>query len=204
MARKNDGLAGRWSKTTETRRTLLAAAREVFAEHGFSNASISDIVNRAGSSVGSVYHHFGGKAELFLALWTDYQETQWSAAAAAVGKAKAGGEDDPLELFIVGTRTFLEGAWQRRDLAGLFLSGDSPPGFALIWRARGHEWIRQNSTLLGTGSGPVDRLTVTVLTTIIGEASREISGSRSKRQANRIIDATEVLLRRLNPLEPPA
>jgi AcrR family transcriptional regulator len=42
---------------------------EVFCEVGFAGASIAAIVERAGSSVGSVYHHFGGKAELSLAEW---------------------------------------------------------------------------------------------------------------------------------------
>ncbi|MGH3290201.1 MAG: TetR/AcrR family transcriptional regulator [Trebonia sp.] len=58
----------RWAKTTETQRVLLDAAREVFVQHGFSDASIGDVVERAGSSVGSVYHHFGGKSELYVAL----------------------------------------------------------------------------------------------------------------------------------------
>jgi len=56
-----------WSRTAETQRALLDAAREVFTEQGFTSASINDIVERAGSSVGSLYHHFGGKSELFLA-----------------------------------------------------------------------------------------------------------------------------------------
>src|SRR5260370_7178204 len=57
-----------WSRTAETRRVLLSAAREVFVERGFADASVSEVVERAGSSVGSLYHHFGGKTELFMAL----------------------------------------------------------------------------------------------------------------------------------------
>jgi AcrR family transcriptional regulator len=51
---------------------LLDAARAVFTGQGFADASIADVVERAGSSVGSLYHHFGGKSELFIALWQDY------------------------------------------------------------------------------------------------------------------------------------
>jgi AcrR family transcriptional regulator len=50
-----------WARTAETQRALLDAAREVFTEQGFAEANIADVVKRAGSSVGSLYHHFGGK-----------------------------------------------------------------------------------------------------------------------------------------------
>ncbi len=71
-----DGPAGgawQWSRTAQTQRALLDAARQVFTERGFAEASIADIVQRAGSSVGSLYHHFGGKSELFIALWQEHQ-----------------------------------------------------------------------------------------------------------------------------------
>ena len=73
QAAADRGGAWQWERTAETRRALLDAAREVFAEQGFSEASIADVVERAGSSVGSLYHHFGGKSELFLALWQEHQ-----------------------------------------------------------------------------------------------------------------------------------
>ena len=78
-----------WARTAETQRALLDAAREVFTEQGFADASIADVVERAGSSVGSLYHHFGGKSELFIAVWQDLQQAQEAAASEAV--ARAGG-----------------------------------------------------------------------------------------------------------------
>ncbi|GAA1826256.1 TetR/AcrR family transcriptional regulator [Planosporangium flavigriseum] len=206
MARKTTGKSGinawQWSRTAETRRTLLQAAREVFADKGFAEASVADVVERAGSSVGSLYHHFGGKTELFLALWEDHQATHEQSAASAVAKARAGGEEDPLNLFIAGARAFLEGSWQRRDLARLFMDGDGPPGFELIRRTRGREWVRQNAVLLGAGADPVDRVTVAVLTTVIGEAGREIATCSTKREANTITEAAIRLIRQLDPLRP--
>src|SRR5947209_15309762 len=136
-----DGPAGgawQWSRTAQTQRALLDAARQVFTERGFAEASIADIVQRAGSSVGSLYHHFGGKSELFVALWQEHQAAHEEAASTAVAKAKRVGVTDPFELFSVGARAFLEGSWQRRDLAMLFFSGDSPPGFEVMKRRRGH------------------------------------------------------------------
>src|SRR5260370_1817337 len=57
-----------WERTAPTQRALLDATREVFTSRGFSDASIADVVERAGSSAASLYHHFGGKSVLFLAL----------------------------------------------------------------------------------------------------------------------------------------
>jgi AcrR family transcriptional regulator len=102
-----------WARTAETQRALLDAARAVFTEQGFADASIADVVERAGSSVGSLYHHFGGKAELFIALWQDYQHAQEQAASAAVARARAAGVTDPFELFSAGARAFLEGSAAR-------------------------------------------------------------------------------------------
>jgi AcrR family transcriptional regulator len=47
---------------------LLAAAAEVFAAHGFRQASVDQITERAGYSKGALYWHFESKEEVFLAL----------------------------------------------------------------------------------------------------------------------------------------
>src|SRR5262249_47635171 len=117
------GGAWQWGRTAQTQRALLDAARAVFAEQGFDKTSIADLVERAGSSVGSLYHHFGGKSELFLALWQEHQQVQEEAASQAVAQARRAGVTDTTELFCAGARAFLEGSWQRRDLALLFFSG---------------------------------------------------------------------------------
>ena len=186
-----------WARTAGTQRALLDAARAVFVEQGFADASIAEVVRRAGSSVGSLYHHFGGKSELFVALWQEHQAAHDEAASGAVAAAKRAGVTDPFELFSVGARAYLEGSWQRRDLAMLFLSGDSPPGFEVMARRRGHEWLVQNDTLLRLGDTSFDRLYVTALTSLIGEGSREVAAAANRRQANKIIDATIEYVRRL-------
>lgn len=52
-------------KGAQTRARLLAAAKEIFEEHGFLEARISDIAERAGLSHGSFYHYFDSKEEIF-------------------------------------------------------------------------------------------------------------------------------------------
>src|SRR5438105_7722516 len=51
-----------------TRKRLLQAGQEVFAERGFYGAPIEEIAERAGLSSGAFYSNFESKADLFLAL----------------------------------------------------------------------------------------------------------------------------------------
>ena len=197
QARKPGASSWQWSRTAQTQRALLDAARDVFTRQGFAEASIADVVERAGSSVGSLYHHFGGKSELFLALWQEHQAAYEAAASAAVAQARQYGVSDPAELFAMGARAVLEGSWQRRDLAMLFSTGDGPPGFEVMRRHRGHEWIRQNDALLRLPDTSPDRLYASILTSLIGDGAREVATARTRAQAMKIIDAVIEYARRL-------
>ncbi len=185
-------LAARPGRAATTRAALLAAAREVFAVSGFAEASIADVVTRAGASVGSLYHHFGGNAELYLALFEDYQERQEARAATALKQARAAGEGEPLALFLAGSRAYLDGCWVERDLARLFLAGGGPPGFELVTRRRYRAWTRRNAALLSADTDDVsaDAL-VLVLTTVMSEAGHEVAVCEDETSSQRL--ATDVL-----------
>ncbi|WP_284985362.1 TetR/AcrR family transcriptional regulator [Arthrobacter sp. fls2-241-R2A-172] len=202
MVRKTSDVASnagswQWTRTAATQRNLLDAAAGVFIEHGFTDAGITDIVARAGSSVGSLYHHFGGKTELFLALWNDYQNEHERLVAAAVAKARKAGEDDPLTLFNVGSRSYFDYTWKHRELERVFIEGDTPPGFEVLRRERGREWVRQNSVLLGTSDDTLGRLTVAVITDIVTVSGQEVALSATKREADAVVEAAAVLVQRL-------
>ena len=186
-----------WGSTPKTRRVLLDAARQVFTEQGFSQTSVADVVERAGSSVGSLYHHFGGKSELFLALWHEHQRTHEEAASKAVARLRNAGVTDTTELFCAGARAFMEGSWLRRDLALLFFSGDGPPDFEVMKRRRGREWVAQNDVLLGLPDTEMDRLYAAMLTSLIGEGARQVASAPSRREANVITEAVLEYARRL-------
>lgn len=188
-----------WERTAQTQRTLLDAARDVFTRHGFTDASVADVVERAGSSVGSLYHHFGGKSELFIALWQDHQQAYELAASEAVARARRAGLADATELFCTGARAFLENSWLRRDLALLFFSGDGPPGFEAMRRRRVSEWVARNDLLLGLPDTSSGRLYAAVLTSVIGDGGHEVAAARNRSQAGVIIDATLEYARRLLP-----
>lgn len=171
----------------------------VFREEGYRNASVARIVSEAGSSTGSLYHHFGGKAELFTALWREYYSGRVSQVRTAVRLARANGEDDALELFCVGARAYLAWTWERRDVAKVFLTFDGPPGFEELRRESGAEWVQRNTNALEADSKIEQRVTVGVLTNIISQASRETAGCKTRRQALEIADTMERMLRRVWP-----
>lgn len=51
-----------------TRKKLLTAARQEFARHGFAGARVDEIAERAGVNKQLVYHYFGDKGALYLAV----------------------------------------------------------------------------------------------------------------------------------------
>ena len=54
-----------------SRQTLLAAARDEFAEHGLGGARVDRIAERAGLDKRLIYHYFESKDSLFLAVLED-------------------------------------------------------------------------------------------------------------------------------------
>jgi len=52
----------------QTRLNLLVAAERVFGRQGFAATRLSDIATEANVTRGAIYHHFGNKMDLFIAL----------------------------------------------------------------------------------------------------------------------------------------
>ncbi|HET8706129.1 MAG TPA: helix-turn-helix domain-containing protein, partial [Pseudomonadales bacterium] len=48
--------------------SILAAAEELFAFRGYKAASLNEVAKLAGMSKANIFHHFGSKQELYLAV----------------------------------------------------------------------------------------------------------------------------------------
>ena len=55
-------------KKIRSRQQIMSAAVKCFDEHGYSETSIADIMNKAGLGVGTFYNYFASKEELLFAL----------------------------------------------------------------------------------------------------------------------------------------
>jgi AcrR family transcriptional regulator len=182
-----------------TRAALLAAAREVFISVGYAQAGVTEIVARAGASVGSLYHHFTGKADLYVALFEEFHQGQaWRARQAARGAreaARGAGEDrvtDPRQLFLAAARAYLDGCLEERELSRLFVSGDAPPGFDLIMRQRLREWASRNADFFARSAEPMDEAVAVVMTgalmLAVAEVSLDEDAAHARRLASGVLD----------------
>ena len=158
-----------------TRAALLAAAREVFTSAGYAQAGVTDIVACAGASVGSLYHHFTGKADLYVTLFEEFHQTQAHRARQAVRAAREGGVAEPRQLFLAAARAYLDGCVQERELSRLFVGGDGPPGFDLIMRQRLRQWADRNAEFFARTAEPIDEAVAVVLTGGLMLAVAEVS-----------------------------
>jgi len=70
-------------KKGRTRAQILQAALTCFADKGFHQTSMDDIVAESGLSKGALYWHFKGKQELFLSLIESYMSAYGEEAAHA-------------------------------------------------------------------------------------------------------------------------
>src|SRR3954447_23646701 len=56
-------------RQAETREAIVGAALAQVAEGGYASAGVQTVAARAGVATGSVYRHFGSKAELFAEVF---------------------------------------------------------------------------------------------------------------------------------------
>jgi AcrR family transcriptional regulator len=182
-----------------TRAALLEAAGEVFSAAGYDNANMVDIAERARASIGSLYHHFAAKSDLYITLYNEYQRRQQNRSAQAFRTALARGEDDALQLFIIGTRAYLEGCWEERKLATVFLSGGGPAGFGVLTRQRFREWLNANSILVNGHTRPLSDTLVLCLTAMATEAGRAVATAPTRAKARKLTDEVLELMSRLYP-----
>jgi AcrR family transcriptional regulator len=71
------------------RRQILQAALASFEELGYEASTIEDIRRRSRASIGSIYHHFGGKAGIASALYAEGLEDYQAGLLARMRRARS-------------------------------------------------------------------------------------------------------------------
>src|SRR5439155_17966334 len=66
---------GSTPKAEDTRRRILAAALDLFQEHGFAETTMRDIARRAGVATGAAYYYLSSKEAIVMAFyWQTHEE----------------------------------------------------------------------------------------------------------------------------------
>ena len=86
-----------------TRTALVAVARELFAQRGYSGVGTEEIVQQAGVTRGALYHHFRGKEDLLRAVLHDLARELAEASATAALK-----QSDQWKQILAATDAFLD------------------------------------------------------------------------------------------------
>jgi AcrR family transcriptional regulator len=90
-------MAERWTRERRlehTRSLLLDAAEDVFAEKGFTAATLDDIAHAAGYTKGAIYKHFTTKEDLFLAVSDRYWRRYFNTFAEVMSMSKQVGASE--------------------------------------------------------------------------------------------------------------
>jgi AcrR family transcriptional regulator len=86
-------MTGNAERGRATRDRVIEAATELFAARGFDDTSTEAVLQAAGVSRGSLYHHFAGKEALFRAVLEDLLVRVGERMAASLGNVT-----NPLEI----------------------------------------------------------------------------------------------------------
>jgi AcrR family transcriptional regulator len=116
---------------------VLSLAEELFAEHGYSAASMDELARRADVSKPMIYNLVGSKEELFRTCMDRTADELAGRIRAAVA-----GKDDLREILLAGAHAWFEYIAEHRALWIAFLGGSDAPMGAEVER------IRQRQALL--------------------------------------------------------
>lgn len=122
-------------RRAETRRRLLAAARELFAEQGVGATRTGEITERADVAAGSLYNHFADKDEIVEALLREIAEEQGAFLDEVTAEI-----DDPAAVVSFAHRHFVRLARTDPGFGGLAIRLDA--SHRLMTEALGHRAAR--------------------------------------------------------------
>ncbi len=173
--------------------------RNTLIERGYFATSVQDITDAAEASVGTLYYHYGSKAQIYQVVFTEYLRQQETRTREAMTILRQAGVTSGRQLFLAGARAFLRGAWENNGLVRSFADGEPPPGFAALTRKLNQEWMRHNADVLQIGDSVAAHTLVIAATGAMGTLSRELADCGSEEAASEFIErAVEVLAAMFN------
>jgi AcrR family transcriptional regulator len=104
----------------QTRRDILAAALSTFSSQGYERTRLEDVGEAASVTRGAIYHHFGSKAGLFLALVEDASARGNQAIEAAI--QEGGSVTEITRRILIYSMNLLEEDPRFREVMALTLS----------------------------------------------------------------------------------
>jgi AcrR family transcriptional regulator len=168
------------------RRRLLDAALSVFSERGYSESGLEEVAQRAGASRTLVYHHFGSKEGLLMALHQELDEALLARVQAAVKP-----DQPPLENLVQGATAFLRASADLPMARIILLDTPGVPGLREHVEEGQREWAllieREIKRGIDEGSiAPVDPgMTARVLLGALQEATLAAMSDVAPREASR-------------------
>ena len=111
-------------QSERTKAALVAAGRVQFAEHGYAGVSAEEVAAAANVTTGAVYHQFGSKRGLFLAVF-EALEAELTARVAGASAAI----DDPWLAFQAAALCFLDSSTERDVRQVILIDGRSVLGW---------------------------------------------------------------------------
>ena len=112
---------------------LTEVARHYFSTYGYAEASMEEMVKTAGLTRGALYHHFGNKEGLFMAVLAAVQKEIGERVETEAAKS-----EDPWEQLLFGCIAFVTAAVEERNRRILLIDGPSVVGWD-AWRKMDEE-----------------------------------------------------------------
>jgi len=117
-------------RSATTRDALIAAARRLFAAHGYADVATDSIATAAGVTRGALYHQFADKVALFDAV---LDAVEADVARRLADEVAAAGVSDPVEAIRHAVRAWLEMCTEPEIQRVALVDGPSVVGWA-HWR----------------------------------------------------------------------
>lgn len=117
-------MATQAERTAATRGRILDAARALFADRGYDDTTVGDLLDAAGISKGALYHHFDSKDAVAETLFAEVSHD------AILAASRHGAEtDDPLDALVDAGLRWIDEVSEPSVAAVMFVLGPTALGW---------------------------------------------------------------------------